>query len=119
MLHVRYKVLRYYQNGNLYSYLEESMGILCWRDTVDMLWSIATGLNFIHELNLVHGHLHGGNILVESEMDSIDAKIADTGLHGLIVKYYPNKFMVRYLSSHQRYLMEICQPKNLMSIALV
>src|ERR1051325_8862782 len=26
--------------------------------------------------------LHGGNILVESEMDSIDAKILDTGLHG-------------------------------------
>src|SRR5688572_22795643 len=52
------------------------------RDIVDMLWSISTGLNFIHELDLVHGNLHGGNVLVESEMDSIDAKITDTGLHG-------------------------------------
>jgi serine/threonine protein kinase len=51
-----------------------------------MLWAISAGLNFIHERNLVHGHLHGGNILVENEMDSIDAKIADTGLHGPVDK---------------------------------
>src|SRR5215213_1355613 len=63
-------VMRYYENGNLYSYIEE------------ILWSISAGLDFIHGCDLVHGHLHGGNILIESEMDSIDAKIADTGLHG-------------------------------------
>jgi serine/threonine protein kinase len=74
--------MRYYENGNLYSYLEETMGFLGWRDIVDMLWSISTGLNFIHESGLVHGHLHGGNILIENEMDQIDARIADTGLHG-------------------------------------
>ena len=55
MLHV---LMRYYENGNLYSYL---VGILCWRDIVDMLWAISAGLNFIHERDLVHGHLHGGN----------------------------------------------------------
>jgi serine/threonine protein kinase len=58
------------------------MGILCWRDIIDILWSISTSLESIHEYNLVHGHLHGGNILVENEMNSIDAKITDTGLHG-------------------------------------
>ncbi|GES95723.1 kinase-like domain-containing protein [Rhizophagus clarus] len=79
-------VLRYYKNGNLYSFLEESMGILSWRDIIDILWSISAGLNVIHELGLVHGHLHGGNILVENEMDSVDAKIADTGLHGPVDK---------------------------------
>ena len=76
-------VMRYYKNENLYSYLEESMGVLCWRDIVDILWSVSSGLNFIHGLDLTHGHLHGGNILVESEMD---AKIADTGLHGPVDK---------------------------------
>jgi len=45
-------VIRYYKNGNLYSYIEESMGILCWRDIIDMLWSISAGLNVIHELDL-------------------------------------------------------------------
>ncbi|RIA89750.1 kinase-like domain-containing protein [Glomus cerebriforme] len=75
-------VMRYYKNGNLYSYLEESVGTLYWRDIVDMLWSISTGLESIHEYGLVHGNLHGGNILIERKMNSIDAKIADTGLHG-------------------------------------
>ncbi|RGB40776.1 kinase-like domain-containing protein [Rhizophagus diaphanus] len=77
-------VMRYYKNGNLYSYLEETMGILRWRDIVDMLWSISAGLNFIHKHGLVHGHLHGGNILVESNVISTDTKITDTGLHGLV-----------------------------------
>ncbi|CAB5196498.1 unnamed protein product [Rhizophagus irregularis] len=75
-------VMRYYENENLYSYLAESMGNLCWRDVVDILWSISAGLNVIHELGLIHGNLHGGNILVERKMNSINAKIADTGLHG-------------------------------------
>ncbi|POG81045.1 kinase-like domain-containing protein [Rhizophagus irregularis DAOM 181602=DAOM 197198] len=79
-------VMRYYKNGNLYSYLEEFVGNLYWRDIIDMLWSISVGLNFIHEHDLVHGHLHGGNILVENEMDSIDTKIADIGLHGHVDK---------------------------------
>ncbi|CAB4415862.1 unnamed protein product [Rhizophagus irregularis] len=51
-----------------------------------MLWSISAGLNVIHEHNLVHGHLHRGNVLVESKANSIDAKIADTGLHELVDK---------------------------------
>ncbi|CAB4381562.1 unnamed protein product [Rhizophagus irregularis] len=38
-------VMRYYKNGNLYSYLEETREILCWRDIVDMLWSISTDTN--------------------------------------------------------------------------
>ncbi|PKK77960.1 kinase-like protein [Rhizophagus irregularis] len=79
-------VMRYYDNGNLYSFLEESMGIICWRDIIDILWSISIGLKFIHEYDLVHRNLHGGNILVESEMGSIVAKIADTGLYGPVDK---------------------------------
>ncbi|PKY20385.1 kinase-like protein [Rhizophagus irregularis] len=78
-------VLGYYKNGNLYSYLDESIEVLCWRDIIDMLRSISAGLNVIHEHNLIHGHLHGGNVLVESKANSIDAKIADTGLHGPVI----------------------------------
>ncbi|RGB40793.1 kinase-like domain-containing protein [Rhizophagus diaphanus] len=85
-------VMKYYENGNLYSYLDESKRILYWRDITDLLWAISAGLNFIHERDLIHGNLHGGNILVEnSEMDSIDAKIADTGLHGPVDKQIPSK----------------------------
>ncbi|PKY29217.1 kinase-like protein [Rhizophagus irregularis] len=67
------------------------MGILCWRDIVDMLWSISEGLHVIHEHNLVHRHLHGGNVLVENEMGSIDTKITDTGLHGPFYKQIPSQ----------------------------
>ncbi|CAB4405440.1 unnamed protein product [Rhizophagus irregularis] len=34
-------VMRYYENDNLFSYIEETMGILCWRDIVEMLWSLS------------------------------------------------------------------------------
>ncbi|CAG8454660.1 2524_t:CDS:2 [Funneliformis caledonium] len=73
-------IMKYYEQGNLYSYLDQSLGALCWRDIVEILFNISAGLNFIHETGLVHGNLHGGNILVENEADSIDARISDTGL---------------------------------------
>ncbi|CAB4405466.1 unnamed protein product [Rhizophagus irregularis] len=34
-------VMRYYENGNLYSYLDESTRVLCWRDIIDLLWTIS------------------------------------------------------------------------------
>src|SRR5436190_17013240 len=55
------------------------------------LWAISAGLNFIHERDLIHGHLHGGNILIECEMESIDAKVTDTGLHGPVDKQVPSQ----------------------------
>jgi hypothetical protein len=55
------------------------------------LWSISAGLHVIHEHDLVHGHLHGGNVLVENEMGSIDPKITDTGLHGPVNKQMSSK----------------------------
>ncbi|GBC28942.1 kinase-like domain-containing protein [Rhizophagus irregularis DAOM 181602=DAOM 197198] len=75
-------VFRYYNKGNIYSFLDSCNELLCWRDTVDLLWSIASGIHKIHEQGLMHGHLHGGNILVESERDIMDARVSDTGLHG-------------------------------------
>lgn len=75
-------VMRYYENGNLYQYLDKSKGIISWRDMVDMLWGVAGGLERIHAENRVHANLHGGNLLIEDEAVSTDARIADVGLHG-------------------------------------
>ncbi|RIB17986.1 kinase-like domain-containing protein [Gigaspora rosea] len=75
-------VMRYYENGNLYEFLDRNKGIISWRDMVDMLWGIASGLEKIHSENLFHSNLHGGNLLIEDETISTDAKIADIGLHG-------------------------------------
>jgi serine/threonine protein kinase len=64
-------------------YLISLFGILSWSDILDILLSVSAGLNFIHENNLLHGNLHGGNILIEDEVeiDGIDARISDTGLN--------------------------------------
>src|SRR4051794_10495392 len=84
-------VMRYYERGNLYSYLEEATETMCWRQIVDILWDIAYGVNVIHELGLIHGNLHGGNILVEDETDSVNVKIADAGLYGPVDKEASSK----------------------------
>src|SRR5947209_6653351 len=75
-------VMKYYENGNLYQYLERSNGILSWRDMIDMLWGIAGGLERIHADRKVHKNLHGGNLLIEDEKISTDARISDIGFYG-------------------------------------
>ncbi|EXX51487.1 uncharacterized protein OCT59_007160 [Rhizophagus irregularis] len=75
-------VMKYYENGDLYQYLDHYNGILSWRDMIDMLWGIAGGLERIHGEGKIHGNLHGGNLLIEDEDTSTDARIGDIGLHG-------------------------------------
>ncbi|CAB5198479.1 unnamed protein product [Rhizophagus irregularis] len=75
-------VMKYYENGDLYQYLDRSNGILSWRDMIDMLWGIAGGLERIHDESKVHKNLHGGNLLIEDEKISTDARIGDVGLYG-------------------------------------
>src|SRR5688572_4230748 len=65
-------VMRYDEGKNLYSYLDEAKGMLRWRDIVEILWGISGGIIYIHENGFVHGNLHGGNLLVENETDSVD-----------------------------------------------
>jgi len=54
-------VMKYYENGNLYQYLDHCNGILSWRDIT------AGGLERIHSEGKIHGNLHGGNLLIEDE----------------------------------------------------
>src|SRR5436190_9289531 len=75
-------VMKYYENGNLYQYLDHCNGVLSWRDMIDMLWRIAGGLERIHAEGKIHGNLHGGNLLIEDEKVSTDVRIGDVGLHG-------------------------------------
>ncbi|RIA85857.1 kinase-like domain-containing protein [Glomus cerebriforme] len=59
-------VMKFYEHGNLYSFIDK--------------WS-----------GLVHGNIHGGNILLEEDENTTSAKIADTGLIGPSFKPYENK----------------------------
>ncbi|RHZ87498.1 hypothetical protein Glove_34g34 [Diversispora epigaea] len=76
-------IMKYYEH-NLYQYLDEAKGILCWRDIIDMLWGISEGLEKIHKEGFYHGNLHGGNLLIENEPESVDVRIADIGIHGSV-----------------------------------
>src|SRR6266498_356538 len=72
-------VMKYYENGDLYQYLDRSNGILSWHDIINMLWGIAGGLKKIHAKEKVHRNFHEGNLLIE---DETDARICDVGLYG-------------------------------------
>lgn len=74
--------MKYYENGNLYQYLDRHNGILSWKVIIDMLWGISGGLERIHAEGKVHKNLHEGNLLIENEKISTDARIGDVGLYG-------------------------------------
>ncbi|CAI2162828.1 9119_t:CDS:2 [Funneliformis geosporum] len=84
-------VMKYYENEDLHSYLDNVKGMLCWRDIVELLWGISEGINKIHEKGLIHGNLHGGNLLIENTPDSVEARISDVGLHFPIGKTNSDK----------------------------
>ncbi|CAJ0753510.1 8009_t:CDS:2 [Entrophospora sp. SA101] len=45
-------VNKYYEDGNIYKFLNKSEGLLCWRDIVEIIWLIAGGLKCIHREKL-------------------------------------------------------------------
>ncbi|CAG8681588.1 12562_t:CDS:2, partial [Racocetra fulgida] len=76
-------VTKFYEYGNLQEFLTKTMGCLCWRDIIDMLWGMVSGgLERIHDNGFYHGNLHCGNLLIEEHPESIHLKISDIGLHG-------------------------------------
>lgn len=65
-----------------------------------MLRSIVADVDAIHKLDLVHGHLHGRNILVQKALDSIDAKISSMEYY-LLLLY--RSLMVMNRSKNMKY----------------
>ncbi|CAB5152498.1 unnamed protein product [Rhizophagus irregularis] len=70
-------VMRYYENGDLHSYLDKVQGMLYWRDIVDMLWGISGGIENIHENGLIHGYLHGGSWTIATCDDPEPSELSD------------------------------------------
>ncbi|CAG8453697.1 7275_t:CDS:2 [Acaulospora morrowiae] len=58
-------VLQYAEQNSLYEYLA-TQSYASTRNTFSLLRSIADGLFAIHKSGLVHGNLHGGNVLVDA-----------------------------------------------------
>src|SRR5207248_4317359 len=56
-------VMRYANDGSLTDYITKNFKILKWKDKIKILYSIISGLNTIHQEQLVHHDFHSGNIL--------------------------------------------------------
>src|SRR5687767_11540614 len=83
-------VMKYYENGNLYQYLDRSNRVLSWISMIDTLWGIARGLERIHvKEGKVHKNLHGGNLLVDKNF-YLGTRI-DLSLYELCENKRPNQ----------------------------
>ncbi|CAG8455566.1 2778_t:CDS:2 [Cetraspora pellucida] len=71
-----FMVLQYANGGNLRNYLYKNFSKLDWKTKVKMAKDIASGLNCIHEENIVHRDLHSKNVLLHDGR----LLIADLGL---------------------------------------
>src|SRR5438874_11612139 len=72
-------VMRYANDGSLTDYITKEFKNLKWKGKVEILYSIISGLNIIHQGKLVHHDFHSGNILHSSNLPQ-KMMIADLGL---------------------------------------
>src|SRR6266513_3660101 len=72
-------VMRYANDGSLTDYITKQFKNLKWKDKIEILYSIISGLNIIHQEKLVHHDFHSGNILHSYWLPQ-KMMIADLGL---------------------------------------
>src|SRR5437764_4222913 len=72
-------VMRYANDGSLTDFITKKFKNLKWKDKIEILYSIISGLNIIHQEKLVHHDFHSGNIL-HSKWLPQKMMIADLGL---------------------------------------
>ncbi|CAG8524028.1 34337_t:CDS:2, partial [Gigaspora margarita] len=70
-------VMRYAEEGDLRAFLSSNFKTYTWKNRLDRLWGLATDIRSIHEKDLVHRDLHGGNVLFGAGRRSF---VADLGL---------------------------------------
>src|SRR5439155_17911659 len=72
-------VMRYANNGSLRDYITKNFKNLKWKNKVEILYRIISGLKTIHQEQLVHHDFHSGNIL-HSDKILYRVLVADLGL---------------------------------------
>ncbi|CAG8487341.1 9215_t:CDS:2 [Acaulospora morrowiae] len=74
-------VMPFVENGNLRTYIKNNFRLLDWKFKLYMLYTIAIRLDRIHNMEMIHRDLHGGNILVIIGEDGFGrGEITDFGL---------------------------------------
>ena len=69
-------VMRYAVKGDFKEYLKSNY--TGWNDKIEKLYNIISGLNTLHQENLIHSDFHSGNILYFDYLS--ETMIADLGL---------------------------------------
>ncbi|CAG8514145.1 10479_t:CDS:2, partial [Cetraspora pellucida] len=62
-----YRVLQFANNGDLRYYLSNHFSELDWETKIRMAKDISSGINFLHDADIVHSNLHDRNILVHND----------------------------------------------------
>ena len=70
--------MRYANDGSLTDYITKKFKNLKWKHKIEILYSIISGLNIIHQEKLVHHDFHSGNILHSNRLPQ-KMMIADLG----------------------------------------
>ncbi|KIM59265.1 hypothetical protein SCLCIDRAFT_1217818 [Scleroderma citrinum Foug A] len=71
----------YYQNRNLKDYMKRNRTQLSYSQMLDMTYQFASGLEYLHKSNIVHGDLKPDNIMIS---DGGEVVISDFGLSRIL-----------------------------------
>src|SRR5437899_11910130 len=79
-------VMQYGNRGNLLAYLYQNINELTWKMKLQFLNTIAYNLDNIHDKQLIHCNLHGGNIIFNHDIQTrtVTPFISDFGLSKLV-----------------------------------
>ena len=73
-------ILPFMENGSLRSYLNQNFNSLTWDEKLNIMETISSGLNYIHDKYLMHKDLHLGNVLQSEGISFYDnTYISDFG----------------------------------------
>ncbi|UZO21744.1 uncharacterized protein OCT59_014129 [Rhizophagus irregularis] len=81
-------VLQYADSGTLETYLTEHFNELGWNDKHQLAFQLASAVECIHNLDIIHCDLHANNVLVHQK----NIKLADFGLSRKITKDSSNAY---------------------------
>lgn len=71
-------VTEYMPQGSLTDYLESGLPLIM-RNNYKILYDVATGLDYLHQLGIVHRDVRSDNIFLNSSSGEIQAKLGDFG----------------------------------------
>eukprot|EP01118_Nematostelium_gracile_P020294 TRINITY_DN9803_c0_g2_i2.p1 TRINITY_DN9803_c0_g2~~TRINITY_DN9803_c0_g2_i2.p1 ORF type:complete len:218 (+),score=38.62 TRINITY_DN9803_c0_g2_i2:395-1048(+) len=84
-------VMEYCNLGSLKDYLYENGRSMDQQKLIQMLMDIASGMNYVHSLGILHRDLACRNVLVSGLKDNVTLKISDFGMSKQVESYYTSE----------------------------